>query len=293
MRRRAQSLSGTGDDERLPVGTAKDELSALADTLNEFLDRVHDGTLRERRMVSDAAHELRTPLAALRTQLELAHDDFGNASALELEIVGAENSVARLTALANGLLEFSRLEGESQDSSRTGSAELLDEAMGSIDRARMLALAKHVEVSFVVDDLDSGRRYALDPSGFARLLDNLLTNAVNAVDTRGTVELTLRQGGSDLEIDVRDDGPGVPETFCRGRLIDSPDRMNRAPRSRAAPGSALRWCGDRGKRRGDGPPVATLAAEPSLPSTFRRCKELHTDRPVPRHSTYPVRECKT
>jgi signal transduction histidine kinase len=230
MRRRAQTLSGTGESERLPVGTAQDELAALATTLNEFLDRVHDGTLRERRMVSDAAHELRTPLAALRTQLELAHDDFGDADALAREIVGAENSVARLTALANGLLELSRLEGETGASGRASTSELLDETMGSVDRARTLAVAKDVDVAFAADDLNDGAMYAIEPNAFARLLDNLLSNAVNAVGDSGSVELSLRDDAGVLEVVVSDDGPGFPEAF----LPKAFDRFSRPDESRSA-----------------------------------------------------------
>jgi two-component system OmpR family sensor kinase len=230
MRRRAQTLSGTGEDERLPVGTADDELAALARTLNDFLDRVHDGALRERRMVSDAAHEIRTPLAALRTQLELAHDDFGDANALRHEIISAENSVSRLTALANGLLELSRLEGDTLESGPAATTDLLDEAMGSVDRARMLALAKGVDVAFVTNDLDDAARYAMDPSAFARLLDNLLTNAVNAVGNSGSVELSLQDRDGVLEIAVQDDGPGVPESF----LPKAFDRFSRPDESRTA-----------------------------------------------------------
>jgi two-component system, OmpR family, sensor kinase len=228
MRRRAQSLSGTGENERLPVGTAGDELSALALTLNDFLDRVHDGTLRERRMVSDAAHELRTPLAALRTQLELAHDDFGDAAALEQEIIGAENSVTRLTGLANGLLELSRLEGETDAPGQATAGELVDETMGSVDRARMLALAKQVDVSFATDDLDEAASYSVDASDFGRVLDNLLANAVNAVGTAGSVEIFLRDDVDALEVAVRDDGPGVPESF----LPTAFDRFSRPDASR-------------------------------------------------------------
>jgi two-component system OmpR family sensor kinase len=230
MRRRAETLSGIGDDERLPVGSAQDELAALANTLNDFLDRVQDGALRERRMVSDAAHELRTPLAALRTQLELAHDDFGDAEALAREIEGAENSVARLTALANGLLELSRLEGEQSTGGSATMNDLLDEAMGSVDRARMLALAKQVDVTFAADDLAIDTRYPVEPTEFARLLDNLLSNGVNAVDAQGSVELTLRDAEGVLEVTVSDDGHGVPEEF----LPKAFDRFSRPDESRTA-----------------------------------------------------------
>jgi signal transduction histidine kinase len=226
MRRRAESLSGTGENERLPVGTARDELSALATTLNDFLDRVHDGTLREKRMVSDAAHEIRTPL-----------DDFGDPAALEAEIIGAEQSVARLTALANDLLELSRLEAEPGETLYATTPSLIDEAMGSIDRARMLALPNAVEVSFALGDLDDAASYRIEPRSFARILDNLLTNAVNAVDKSGTVDLRLDLHGDDLEVAVSDNGPGIPESF----LPRAFDRFTRPDDSRTttAGGSGL------------------------------------------------------
>jgi two-component system OmpR family sensor kinase len=230
MRRRAETLQGTGEDERLPVGAARDELSALAMTLNEFLDRVNDSTQREKRMVSDAAHELRTPLAALRTQLELAHDDFGDPEALGQEIVGAERSVSRLTALANGMLELSRLEGSEQLIEPTNANALLDQTMGAVDRARMLALSKKVEVTFATEGLDGESRYAIAGDAFSRLLDNLLSNAITAAREEGSVEISLVDSRGALEILVVDDGPGVPESF----LPVAFDRFTRPDESRSA-----------------------------------------------------------
>jgi two-component system OmpR family sensor kinase len=237
MRRRAETLSGAGDDERLPVGPAGDEIAALATTLNAFLDRVNASTAREKRMVSDAAHELRTPLAALRTQLELAHDGFGDADALAREILGAENSVIRLTALADGLLELSRLEGDTVGAGPTAAAELIDEAMGSVDRARMLALAKSVDVAFDVGDFDEAARFAVEPDAFARVIDNLLSNAVAAVDIEGSVALSVQPIAGGLQVEVRDDGPGFPPGF----LAVAFDRFSRPDESRsaAAGGSGL------------------------------------------------------
>jgi signal transduction histidine kinase len=237
MRRRAETLSGAGDDERLPVGPARDEIAALASTLNDFLDRVSSSTEREKRMVSDAAHELRTPLSALRTQLELAHDDFGDADALALEILGAESSVVRLTALANGLLELSRLEGQTVGSGSTTAAVLIDESMGSVDRARMLALSKRVDVAFDVGDFDDVARFAIDADAFARMLDNLLSNAVAAVGAEGAVALSIQPTPGGLQVEVSDDGPGIPPGFIAVAF----DRFSRPDESRttASGGSGL------------------------------------------------------
>ncbi|MDQ1570200.1 MAG: two-component system, OmpR family, sensor kinase [Actinomycetota bacterium] len=230
MRKRADGLGGLDAGELLPVGPADDEIAALAKTLNAFLERVRRSTEREKQMVSDAAHELRTPLAALRTQLELAHDSFGDARALALEIEGAEASIARLSSLAASLLELSRIEGDSVSTGVSSTQDLVSEAMGSVDRARMLALSKEVDVGYEMGELDEFARYALDADAFSRLLDNLLSNAVTAVDRGGHVTLTLRQVDESVEVTVSDDGPGIPAAF----LPFAFDRFSRPDESRSA-----------------------------------------------------------
>lgn len=240
MRRRADSL-GTGMDGDLPVGPADDELAALARTLNDLLARVRASTIREKQMVSDASHELRTPLAALKTQLELAHDDDGDAAALAAHLAGAEASVARLSSLATNLLELSRL--ESAELAATGSltAELVDELMGSVDRARMLGLAKDTEVAFDLLDLAEDRRYRLDPQAFGRVADNLLANAVAAVPPGGRVEATLAQDAASLTFVVSDTGPGMPEAFLHKAFerFSRPDSARNAMTGGSGLGLAL------------------------------------------------------
>ncbi|MCU1416708.1 MAG: Two-component sensor histidine kinase [Schumannella sp.] len=212
MRRRAESL-GTAMDGDLPVGQADDELSALATTLNALLGRVRSTALREKQMVSDAAHELRTPLASLRTQLELARDDAGDAGALARHLISAESSVERLASLAGHLLELSRLEAaEGTAPLSCETAELVGELMRAVDRARMVGLATSTEVGFELSRTDDARRYRVDPQGFGRIADNLLTNAL-AASAGGSVEARLAQTATGIELTVADDGPGMPEDF--------------------------------------------------------------------------------
>jgi two-component system OmpR family sensor kinase len=163
-------------------------------------------------MVSDAAHELRTPLAALTTQLELAHADFGNADALAAQVTTAEASVNRLTSLATNLLELSRVETETNTATATA-GELVDEFTGSIDRARLLGMAKSAQVDFAVSLADENARYPIGSQSFGRLVDNLLTNAIAAISTNGAITATLSDDSDGVQLDVVDDGPGMPQQF--------------------------------------------------------------------------------
>lgn len=228
MRRRAEQLEATTDGA-LPVGPAHDELSALATTLNSLLARVRATADREKQMVSDAAHELRTPLAALKTQLELAHRDFGNAEALSTQVTAAEASVDRLSSLASNLLELSRL--ESQEAVTPSMATVLvDEFTGSVDRARMLGLAKRADIEFDVQVDDERAQYLIDAQAFGRLADNLFSNAVNAIRDGGSVRALLIQREATLTLTVHDDGSGMPESFFPIAF----DRFSRPDESRAS-----------------------------------------------------------
>lgn len=230
LRKEAEKLGDGSEAGELPVGPARDEIAALAMTLNAFLVRVRAATEREKQMVSNAAHELRTPLAALKTQLELAHDDFGNAQALASEVVAAEASVDRLSSLATNLLELSRLGSPGSMARSSSTQQLVTELMGSIDRARMLGLVRAADISFTVDATDDQARYAVAADAFGRLSDNLLANAIAAIGRGGTVTATLAQRGDSLVLEVVDNGTGMPPAF----LAHAFDRFSRPDNSRSS-----------------------------------------------------------
>ena len=236
MRRTAEQLSTGALDGHLPVGDSDDELAELARTLNAFIDRQRENAERERRMVSDASHELRTPLAALTARLELAHRSSGDAAALERELGAAEADAARLVSLAETLLELSRLD-EPGPVPSTPAAELVTELMGSVDRARALVGTGSRDVDFAVAVDRPDEEYAVAPAAFARVVDNLVANAVAAVGDDGAVRIAVEQHGDDLVLRVSDDGPGVPEGF----LPTAFDRFTRADSARrtALGGSGL------------------------------------------------------
>ena len=232
MQQRAESL-GMDSTSVLPVAQAKDELSELATTLNAFLGRVRASSAREKLVVSDAAHELRTPLSALKTQLELAHDDFDDAAALAAQVIAAERSVDRLSSLATNLLELSRLDAQAVPVLPSFAEDLVSELMGSIDRARLIGLANDAEVGFtvsLVSPVDARARFAISAENFARLADNLLANSVAVISPGGSVDADLTEEPGKIVLRVTDSGPGMDETF----LPHAFDRFSRPDDSRTA-----------------------------------------------------------
>ncbi|WP_144764161.1 cell wall metabolism sensor histidine kinase WalK [Curtobacterium sp. 9128] len=276
MRREAERLSVAPERAELPVGPAQDELASLATTLNAFLARTRQVTERERQMVSDASHELRTPLAILTTQLDLASLDGDDAEALAAHIERAKNSVARLSRLANDLLTLSRIEESerrSEDGERTTAttwSDLGDEVMSAVDRVRMIAGTKDITVDFDLEgpvgsgsvggggtgggsgsagggsdsggasgpDADTAEpRYGLDTGAMAQLVTNIAGNAVAALPRGGGILVTWRSSPGFGELQVTDDGPGVPESFVPV-AFDRFTRPDEARKSRPNPDPA-------------------------------------------------------
>jgi two-component system, OmpR family, sensor kinase len=210
--------------------------SALAETLNAFITSVRSSADRERQMVADASHELRTPVAVLRTQLQLAHLSSGDATALEKEITAAEGTLDRLSNLTTNLLTLSRIEAEDSPSATTGEA-LLSEFLASMDRAIILGSTRSVSVDFTNARVRPTARVAIRPVDFAGLIDNLVANAIAASPRGSAVQVGLEQSDAALVLTVVDAGHGMSEEF----LTVAFDRFTRAAASRPRPtgGSGL------------------------------------------------------
>jgi signal transduction histidine kinase len=200
--------------------------------LNDLIASVRVTTAREKQMVSDASHELRTPIAVLKAQLELAHLSEGNAVALRNDLALAEESVDRLSTLATNLLELSALESEIEIRP-TNWQSLMTEFAAASDRGRLLAQAKHITMEFEADESAEDLHYRVSPTHFGQILDNLISNAIRAVPDSGiiTAHLTQLPGGR-LRLVVDDSGPGVPDTFIAVAF----DRFTRPDEQRGTTG---------------------------------------------------------
>jgi signal transduction histidine kinase len=237
MREEAEAIADVSSTGLLPVGPANDELAALATTLNDLLTRVRASADREKQMVSDASHELRTPLAVLRGQLELAELDAGDADALLSDIRDSHSTAVRLGQLAANLLELSRIDA----GATRGHAdwrELTSELAEAIDRARTVG-GEDADLSIDFDyrprdRSGGGATVALSRTEFGRIVDNLLSNAITALEGSGEIGVDLVAVDGKVTLTVQDSGPGMPEDFIPVAL----SRFTRAegPRSALAGG---------------------------------------------------------
>lgn len=225
MRREAAQLSERDPSASLSVPPTRDELTALATTLNELLKRLGDGLRRERRLVSDAAHELRTPLSILRTELELAGRPGRSHVELEEAVISSSKEVNRLVRLADDLLLLARSdEGIPLDRRPAQPVEpILREAARAVS-----GTAAAQEVGVVVD-APSQLTAEIDPGRIRQAVDNLLGNALRHARAGSQVLLSARDDGGVLSIEVSDRGPGFPPEF----LPHAFERFTRADPGRA------------------------------------------------------------
>jgi two-component system OmpR family sensor kinase len=229
MRRQTETISATNLGGRLAHGGGNDELGRLGRTLNEMLVRIQSAVAHERTFVADASHELRSPLAMLRMELELIARDAPTGEDLQRAVRSAVDETGRLGQLADDLLLLTRADENqlAMQAARVDARELLDAAAA---RARRQSPSWRTEItvqaapaSFVV----------ADEARMAQALDNLLANAVRYAALKISLSAEVRNG--DVELHVRDDGPGFPADF----LPSAWTRFARADHARTEDGAGL------------------------------------------------------
>ena len=228
MRRRAAAITASTPGMRLPVPPGRDEISKLAETLNDMLGRLEAAFEHERRFVADASHELRTPLALLRTELELALRRPRSHDELEEALRSAAEDTERLTHLAEDLLLIARSDqGELPlRRVRVSAREVLEDVAARFEEAAR-ARGRSVAVSSGTDAFVDA-----DPARLEQALGNLVDNALVYGD--GAVELFVVNGAG-VELHVADEGPGFPLGFSARAF----DRFSRADEARSPGGAGL------------------------------------------------------
>ncbi len=227
LRRQAAAIPGTDPDRRLEVLGAGDELARLAVTFNELLARIASSTDQQRRFVADAAHELRSPLSALRTRLEInARTGAGGGGDN-----GVLQDVIRLAEMVDGLLALARLDAH---------VVLPRHPVDLDDLVWQEAHAAREQGPPEVDTTGiSPARVLGDPQALRRVVHNLVSNARRHARETITLRLGMRaaEHGPQVVFTVADDGPGIPLDE-RQRVFERFTRLDEA-RGRDAGGAGL------------------------------------------------------
>jgi signal transduction histidine kinase len=232
LRHGAADITAAGlAEQRLPVPGANDEIHRLALTLNAMLDRIDSATSRQRTFVGDAAHELRSPLASLRVQLEVGQR-LGPEADWQGLIDDALVDVDRLERLVGDLLALARLD----ESAATGAVTRVPVAFDDLVER---VVAGYVHARVPVTARCEPVTVAGDPDALQRVVINLVDNAVRHAEHQVLVNVDAapRRGGNMAVLSVVDDGPGIPEAE-RSKVFDRFYRLHES-RSRETGGTGL------------------------------------------------------
>jgi heavy metal sensor kinase len=207
MSSQAGRIGAANLHERLPVQNDRDELGQLAQSFNRLLDRLSQSFERQQRFMADASHELRTPVAILRGEAEVALSQQARSLEEYRESLGVlHHEAERLTHIVEDLFTLTRADA--------GQYPLqlrdfyLDELVGEcVHSARTLALAKKISLNL---EVASESPIHADESLLRRMILNLLDNAIKYTPDGGRVTVTCRRVGEEYVLSIADTGGGIP-----------------------------------------------------------------------------------
>jgi signal transduction histidine kinase len=227
MRQQVEEMSASDLSRRVDEPPTRDEIGRLAHTMNGMLGRLQDAQAAQRRFVSDASHELKSPLASLRQYAEVAHAHPDRISAAELSDAVLEEG-ARLERLVQGMLVLSRAD-EGGLALHVADVDLDDLLLAEAERLRAVG-AVGVDVTGVHPVRVRG-----DVGLLSQVTRNLADNA--ARHARSHVSLGVAAAPAGAVLTVADDGAGIPAAE-RDRVFERFVRLDEA-RARDAGGSGL------------------------------------------------------
>lgn len=218
IRAEVAEISGTDLHRRVPVSEQRDEISRLAETMNSMLDRIDTASKRQRRFVADASHELRTPLTRIRTEVEVDLNQPHRADPRATNEIVLDEAIG-LQRLLDDLLFLAR----SDENQAPQDYWILDLEDIVFDRVAAIRdeTDLHLDATAVAPVTVRG-----DANQLARMVDNLLSNAVRHAQSQVTV--ALGRHGDEVTLTITDDGPGVPAD-ARERIFE---RFGRADDAR-------------------------------------------------------------
>lgn len=206
----AQEIDGSELSQRVPVSTAHDEITLLATTFNEMLDRIQKAFESQERFIADASHQLLSPLTVMKTEVELTLRNKELNEKEKILLSHQQQEVDQLIRIVQDMLILARI-----DAGR-GALKLedvyLDEIiMAAVQKLQKLANQKSIKVIVELDNLESYRRtWKLDSDLMQHLFQNLIENAIKYSPPSGNVWIHLISNPKSQIVLIKDQGPGIP-----------------------------------------------------------------------------------
>lgn len=242
LERVAEEVSNRAPGYLEPVNIKQvpDEIKPVIDEINKLLQRLQEAFEREKRFAADAAHELRTPLASIKTQAQIGL----NTDSLEEKNEALRkliSSVDRSTHVVQQLLTMSKLVPESgliNDLSKINIAKITKETLATLVPA---AIEKNIELIF--EEEKSTLNIAGNATAISILIRNLVDNAIRYCHDGGEVHIRVYQDQNEIVLEIRDNGPGIPEEL-RSRVFERFFRVlgNKSPGSGLGLGIVRQIC---------------------------------------------------
>jgi two-component system, OmpR family, sensor histidine kinase TctE len=207
LRREIESRSHR-DLSALPEEHAPQEVRPLIRAMNDLLARLAGAISAQQRFIADAAHQLRTPIAGLKTQTELALRQSQLAD-VQATLRQLQTATERSTRLVNQLLSLARSEPGAGRGRAVERLDLVRMARDTTTEWVPLALARKIDLGY--DGEDVAQRVAGDPLLIREMLGNLIDNAIRYTPVGGQVTVRVAGGPREIVLSVEDNGPGIPE----------------------------------------------------------------------------------
>lgn len=230
----AEVMRGGAPEHSIAVSADTAEYRRLIDVLNRLLRRLDQASDVQRRFTADASHELRSPLTALRGELELALRRERPPEEYRRVIQSALEEVERLSRVSDDLLTLARSDAGAMQP-RLRRADVVESAERTVDRLRGKAKAKQVYLELHTTSPAAG---FFDPDLIERLIWNLTDNAIKFTPAAGKVEVRIEGEHDRVRLTVSDTGPGIPPEELE-RVFDRFFRADEARRSADVGGSGL------------------------------------------------------
>lgn len=244
LAQRARQISTERLDVRLPISDTHDEVYQLSETLNKMLDRIESGVRSIQDFTTNAAHELRTPIALIRAEVEVALFSPRSNTEYRESCANVQKETVRMTELIESLLMLARTDAgvEALQFEIVDAAQLVRQ-VGNKWNASM----SQTNLEFRTEISDAPMAVLCDPLGIQRLLNILLENARRYTPAGGLVTLCATSVNGSVLLEVSDTGIGIPEE-CLSRIFERFYRVDQV-RSRELGGSGLglaiaKWVAD-------------------------------------------------